>query len=357
MLAAAQCCGGLSFGPCRAHSRQKFAQVNNLSTDASIQPIRVGRRRGHPETTVGGPTASTVLHRTCTNRVHDTSMIKPLHLVVAMLVSAVACTGGAYAQKFDPQVVVRTADVAAAREKGVAERLLVEIVDGSIEVTVDANADVPRIEAEFTVDGGDPKDVARRAELAKLYAERAADQTVVVKPILAGKAMPRDRVKLRVVMPSVGDASLRAASGDVTVEGTGGKLKIVTKKGDVRVKNHAGGVDVNGAGGLVELLGIGGAVKALATDGALTISLADGNDHPFDAQTRTGELRVEVGVDFDGVVKMHSTGGRLDVRDSAGRTRVPNAGDHSKTVEVGAASDQSELRSTTGAVRLTVRAK
>jgi len=179
----------------------------------------------------------------------------------------------------------------------------------------------------------------------------------VVKPILAGKAMPRDRVKLRVVMPSVGDASLRAASGDVTVEGTGGKLKIVTKKGDVRVKNHAGGVDVNGAGGLVELLGIGGAVKALATDGALTISLADGNDHPFDAQTRTGELRVEVGVDFDGVVKMHSTGGRLDVRDSAGRTRVPNAGDHSKTVEVGAASDQSELRSTTGAVRLTVRAK
>ena len=111
------------------------------------------------------------------------------------------------------------------------------------------------------------------------------------------------------------------------------------------------------AQGYVELLGIGGAVKALATDGALTISLADGNDHPFDAQTRTGELRVEVGVDFDGVVKMHSTGGRLDVRDSAGRTRVPNAGDHSKTVEVGAASDQSELRSTTGAVRLTVRAK
>lgn len=270
----------------------------------------------------------------------------------------VLCGGrAAHAQKFEPEVVTRTTDIAAAKEKSEAGRVLAEISAGSIELTVDANADAPRIEAEFTVDGLDQKDVARRAELAKLYAERAADQTVVVKPMFAGKPMPRDRVKLRIVMPSAGDTNLRAVAGDITVTGTTGKLKIATKKGDVRVASHAGNIDVSAGSGAVELRAIGGGVRAVATDGALTIELADGNDLPFEAETRTGELRVEVGADFDGLVKMHSTGGRIDVRDSAGRARVPHAGDHSKTVEIGAASGQSELRSTTGAIKLTIRSK
>ncbi len=261
------------------------------------------------------------------------------------------------AQETVIQTVERIVDIAAAKAEGHAERIMAEASNGSIELVVDATLDAPHIEATFTVEGEDEKDVARRAELVKLFAERAADQTLVVRPIFPGKEMPRDTVRVRIVVPKSGDCTLRSANGALTVTGTAGKLKLNAKNGAIRVERHTGSVDANAANGAIEILHAGGEVRASAANGAITVSLADGNDLPFEIETRTGSVRVEVGTDFDGIVKMHTTGGELSVSDSGKRARTPQSTDHARTIEIGAAGVTSEARSTTGSVKLTIRAK
>jgi hypothetical protein len=257
----------------------------------------------------------------------------------------------------DPAKVERTADLAAAREAGVAERVIAEVAAGSLELVVDPNISRPRIEAEFTVDGEDEKDVKRRSELVKLFAERVADQTIVVQPMFPGKPMERDAARIRITVPKAGDASLKGTKGAVKAVGTSGKLKASTKEGAIRIERHAGSVDASADAGAIEIVDAGGEVRVAAGDGAVTVVLADGNDLPFDIETRNGLVRLEVGADFDGIVKMHSTSGKIDLSDPGKRARVPQSSDHSKTVEIGAAGGHSEVRTTAGAIKLKVRAK
>lgn len=257
----------------------------------------------------------------------------------------------------EPAKVERTADLAAAREAGFAERVIAEIASGSLELVVDASISRPRIEAEFTVDGEDEKDVKRRSELVKLFAERVADQTIVVQPMFPGKPMAHDAARIRIIVPKTGDASLKSTKGAIKAAGTAGKLKTMTKEGAIRVERHAGSIDASADAGAIELLDAGGEVRVAAGDGAVTVVLANGNDLPFDIETRNGLVKLEVGSDFDGVVKMHSTSGKIDLSDSGKRARVPQSSDHSRTVEIGAAGGHSEVRTTAGAIKLKIRTK
>ena len=257
----------------------------------------------------------------------------------------------------DPAKVERTADLAAAREAGLAERVIAEVAAGSLELVVDPNISRPRIEAEFTVDGEDEKDVKRRSELVKLFAERVADQTIVVQPMFPGKPMERDAARIRITVPKAGDTSLKSTTGAIKSTGTAGRLKVATKRGAIRVERHAGSLDASGDAGIIEILEAGGEVRVATGDGAVTVVLANGNDLPFDIETRNGTVKLEVAADFDGVVKMHATNARIDVNDSGKHARIPQSSDHSKTVEVGAAGGHSEVRTTAGAIKMKIRAK
>jgi hypothetical protein len=254
-------------------------------------------------------------------------------------------------------IITRTIEVAAAKDKNAADRVIAEVANGSIELIVDAGRDRPQVEAEFTIDGSDEKDVKRRSELVRLFAERAADQTVVVQPIFPGKAMKRDSVKLRIVVPKCGEASMKSANGSLMTAGTAGKLKLVAKNGAIKISKHAGSIDASATNGAIDIEGAGAEVRASATNGAVSVALADDNDLPFDVESSNGTVRVEVGAGFDGIVKMHTTTGSLDVSDSARRARTTQSTEHSKTVELGAAGGQSDIRTTTGSIRLTIRAK
>ena len=253
--------------------------------------------------------------------------------------------------------VTRTVDVARAKDATKADRVIAEVVNGSIELVVDAGRDTPQVEAEFTVDGSDEKDVKRRTELVKLYAERAADQTVVVQPMFPGKAMKRDSVKVRIIIPSCGEASLKSANGTLATRGTAGKLKLHAKNGAISVDGHVGALDATSTSGSIEIKGAGGEVRATSTSGSIEVRLADGNNRPFEIESRTGTVRVEVGASFNGTVKLNTTSGGLDLADGARRARMTLASDHAKTFEIGEPGDQSEIRTTTGSIKLSVRAK
>ena len=158
-------------------------------------------------------------------------------------------------------------------------------------------------------------------------------------------------------MPKAGDSSLKSASGDLKVVGTAGNLKLSAKNGTIRAEGHAGSIDASAENGAIDIAEAGGTVRVVAGNGAVTVSLANGNDLPFDIETRNGAVKLEVGADFDGVVKAHSTNGKIDLGDPGKRARVPQSSDHSKTVEIGAAGGQSEIRSTSGTIRIRIRGK
>ncbi|MFZ4749472.1 MAG: hypothetical protein ACOYMM_03075 [Phycisphaerales bacterium] len=299
----------------------------------------------------------TTLMTTRTRSLLTRPCMRAFALAIASILAVAGTTRAARAQESVTGSVERVAEIAAAKDPQAVERVIAEANAGSIELVVDAAVAAPRVEAKFTVDGKDDKDLKRRMELVKLFAERAADQTVVVQPMFPGKAMPRDSVALRIVVPRGGDSALKIANGSLRAFGTAGKLKLTSKNGAIRVERPAGSVDANATNGAIDIVDAGAEVRASAANGAVTVVLADGNDLPFDVETRNGTARVEVGAGYDGIVTMHSTAGDLDVSDSGKHTRTPKLGDHSKTVEVGAATGNSAIRSTTGDIKLTVRAK
>ena len=119
----------------------------------------------------------------------------------------------------------------------------------------------------------------------------------------------------------------------------------------------AGAIHISQSNGNIEITGAGAEVKATSANGGVDVSLADGNDLPFDIESKTGDVRVEVGASFDGQVKMHTTTGGISLSDSGRRMRTTHETEHARTVELGAGTGHSEIRTTTGSVRLSVRSK
>ncbi|MDI9402388.1 MAG: DUF4097 family beta strand repeat-containing protein [Limnohabitans sp.] len=255
--------------------------------------------------------------------------------------------------------VAHASEIARARDEDgseVADRVLAEVPRGSIKLTVDRKAREASIEAEFTVDGTDAKDVERRSKLVSLYAVRAADGTVVATPVFPGKLMERDAVKLVIRVPASSDTALKGGEGSVEVRGTSGDLRVSTKSGAITIADHTGLIDARTESGAISIAGATEAVKVKSTSGAISISLADGNDHPFDAESKSGAIAAEVGTSFDGVLRLLSARGEVSLSDDTKRARVVESETHAMTVEFGAAVSHSEMHSMDGRLSITVRA-
>lgn len=254
-------------------------------------------------------------------------------------------------------IAPREPDADAARPgepKG--ERLVVEIANGSLEIVGDAGTKETAVSAEFTVEGEDAKDADRRAQTVRLFAERASDGTVVVSTMFPGKAMSKDSVKVVVRVPETADIAAKSVNGTIELRATHGNLRVTTKNGAVRVAGHAGSVEATAANGRIEVLDARGHVRATSANGAVRVVLADGNDHPFEIETKNGAVRVEVGAEFHGTVRMTTVSGALALEDGTGLARTPESSDHAMTVELGAGASASAIESNNGAVTLAVRA-
>jgi hypothetical protein len=237
------------------------------------------------------------------------------------------------------------------------ERLVASIDNGSLEVVGDAKAKDTAIIASFTVDGEDAKDAERRAQTVRLFAERASDGTIVVSTMFPGKAMPKDSVKVVIRVPETADLALKSSNGTIESRATSGSLRANTKNGAIAVHGHTGSVEASAANGRVEVLDAREHVRATTANGDIRVVLADGNDHPFEIETKNGAVRVEVGAAFDGEVRMTTVNGAIRVEDGTKSARTPESSDHAMTVELGAGASHSTIESNNGAVTLAVRAK
>ncbi len=236
----------------------------------------------------------------------------------------------------------------------VGEKVMAEILAGSLEFIVDAKATDIRIDAEFTVDGTDEKDIERRAKVVKLFAQRVSDGTIVVNSMFPGKAMERDSVKVSIRVPASGDCAFKSASGAIVIRGTKGALRATTKTGSIKVLDHTGGIEAVATAGTITIERATDGVRATSTSGAITVSLASNNDHPFDLESKSGAITVQVPHNYDGSVRMISVDGAVALIDPSKRVRTPDIADHSMTAEIGAAATHSLIESSSGAITLTI---
>ncbi|MFM7259023.1 MAG: DUF4097 family beta strand repeat-containing protein [bacterium] len=250
----------------------------------------------------------------------------------------------------------KASDSAKAGEP-VHERILAEIQDGEIELAVDPKSDETTVRAEFTVDGESAKDVERREQLVRVYAERAADGTIVVQAMFPGKPMKRDRVRVAITTPGTGDSMVKSVNGAITVHGTAGSLRVATKNGSIKVAKHTGSVDATAQTGAIEVALATDGVRATSTNGSVRVSLADGNDHPFEIESKAGAVDLELPATFDGAVRVTTVSGAITLDDPAKRARTPEIGDHSLTAEFGAGVGQSSIETTAGSVVVRLRAQ
>lgn len=239
----------------------------------------------------------------------------------------------------------------------VRERILAEITNGELELVVDSKLDETTAVAEFVVDGIDAKDVERREKNTRLFATRSADGTIVFQPLFSGKAMDRDRVKLIIRTPGTGDSMVKSTNGTILVRGTSGALRAITKNGSIKIAQHTGGIEATAQNGGIEIALATDGVRATTANGAIRVSLADGNDHPFEIESKAGAVDFELSAHFDGMVRVTTVSGAITLDDPAKRVRTPEIGDHSVTAEFGAAAGESRIETTSGAVVLRSRAQ
>lgn len=311
-------------------------------------------------------------------RVHNmpTSMQKPLRNLTCAVLGTVlgAAVPVAAHASLDPLMSptrqddgVKTATVHREAEfalpeshkagEPVRERILAEITNGELELVVDSKLDETTAVAEFTVDGTDAKDVERREKNTRLFATRSADGTIVFQPLFSGKAMDRDRVKLIIRTPGTGDSMVKSANGTIVVRGTSGALRAITKNGSIKIAQHTGGIEATAQNGGIEIALATDGIRATTANGAIRVSLADGNDHPFEIESKAGTVDFELSAHFDGMVRVTTVSGAITLDDPAKRVRTPEIGDHSVTAEYGAAAGESRIETTSGAVVLRSRAQ
>lgn len=253
-----------------------------------------------------------------------------------------------------PEKVEHGATIELAEHVKEGEELLVQAMNGSIELRGDPNAVAIRVEAHLEVDGDDEKDVRRRAQLVRLYAERVPDGAVVVDALFPGKPMPRDRARIVVVTPNLAKATLRTTTGTIDVRSTQGHLRASSASGGIVIRDHAGPVDAKTTSGPIVVARAAGEVRATSGSGAIEVRLSDDNDLPGRIESKSGSVLFEAGSGFDGVVEAITTSGAFVIDDPGARARVPTLGPHRARVEVGAAVVHFEIQTTSGSIRIRV---
>lgn len=235
-------------------------------------------------------------------------------------------------------------------------RVVAETPNGSIELaSVDGLAEV-RVMVALRVDGTSPEEAEQRLSLARIFAERSDDGTIVVQPIFPGKRMPRDAADLRIEVPRAGDANLRTDNGAIATRRTEGTLRATTGNGAVLVEDHRGSVDASTQNGAIDLRGIAGIVRARSANGAIDVVFGDGGAHEIDAASRNGSVRVEIGAGFSGVFQMLGAPGAILVEDPLGRSKVRGE-DSARIVEVGTGGPSSRIDAGNGVATLVIRAR
>ncbi|MCP3905898.1 MAG: DUF4097 domain-containing protein [Planctomycetes bacterium] len=232
--------------------------------------------------------------------------------------------------------------------------LIVDTVNGSVEVDVSPRHDEVIVHARLTCGGQTGAEAEQRVAEATVEIKRDTSRTLTIKPIFPGGTSKGDGASFVVMLPAADGVSIDASNGSVGVTGTTGELVVDTSNGPVTVRGHDGTVRVDTSNGPVMIADATGPVTVDTSNGAIDVSLTPGNAGPLRADTSNGSIRATVGHAFTGRMTLDTSNAHVTIRDDAKRI-VERTGDrdHSEIV-VGEQGPPSRLDTSNGGITLVV---
>jgi len=250
--------------------------------------------------------------------------------------------------------------------------LLVDNRNGAVSVTADAAATSVHVTAEITCTGLTFAEAQERLGATILSVERAADQTLVVKPVFAGGARGNDSASITITIPNARGAMITTSNGSIDAKGLVGTLTLASSNGRVQVERHNGDVSIDTSNGRIELVAIsgtvraetsngringadlGGPVTARSSNGGITIALSLAQRGPMHLHTSNGAIDATVGPGFAGRVAFDTSNGRVSVHDAANRVSIREIDKNDGWIVVGEDASSSQVETSNGRITFTI---
>ena len=150
-----------------------------------------------------------------------------------------------------------------------------------------------------------------------------------------------------------GSALLRTRNGAVDVRAHDGSVRADTTNGKIRLVDVIGNVIAHGSNGRISVERCSGSVEAETTNGSVDVAQTSEGKGPLLLTTTNGSITAEIGRAFRGALRLRTVNGPAEFNEVAG-LRVVSRTRNSADLEVGSGTPQSSLRTTNGAVRVTL---
>ena len=235
----------------------------------------------------------------------------PAVVLLALFLAATGCSSSPIRAK-------RTMEMTVPHEAG--QRLHVDSENGWIQIRVQPGRSDVRVEARLTCGGTTMAEAEQRVVQATVSAERSADGTLVVKPVMSGDRNG-DGAKLLVELPDAHGLRLETSNGGVKITGaTSGELWIGCGNGSITVAEHDGPARLSTSNGSISSASLSGHADLHTSNGSIAATMTPDSPGPVDLRTANGGIRLTVGSGFTGHMTMATSNGGVTIDDRAGIT-------------------------------------
>lgn len=196
-----------------------------------------------------------------------------------------------------------------------------------------------------------------RADAVVISGEVVGEEWLEIHALWPDSRTSSEGVSFSIDGPGGRPVRVRTSNGQIGLTGFADGADLRTSNGAITVKGHSGRLDAETSNGAVTVLEACDAVAAETSNGSVRIELADEGAGPVRVGTSNGGVTLVVGPAFAGQIEGETSNGSVTVGggvESAG-VRLLRDGRASKRVQIREGESVSTIRTSNGAIRITVR--
>ena len=152
-----------------------------------------------------------------------------------------------------------------------------------------------------------------------------------------------------------GAALLRTRNGAIDVRAQDGSIRADTTNGKIRLVDVRGNVIAHGSNGRISVERCAGSVEAETTNGGVDVAQTADAPGTLQLTTNDGSITAEIGRAFRGALHLRTVNGPAEFNEVPG-LKIVSRTRNSADLELGGTAPQSSLKTTNGAVRVTLAA-
>lgn len=277
------------------------------------------------------------------------SRLTPVSLTLACL--AIGCGQDTVIQIPAPSSVTGAPEAkfketrASAVEHVAGKALVVETVNGSIEVRAQERADVEIVShLKATTE--------ERLKAVTIVTSRSADGTRNVNAEWPdGKRIGSESCAFEILIPDVDGLTLRSSNGKQQAQGFTGTANLRTSNGSIELINHKGAMELKSSHGTVEARDVHGPVKANTSNGPIKVRLTSDSEAPVELVTSNGGITLNVGPAFAGKLDISTSNGGIDTS-GLQNARLLTSERRNVKLQIGESMTQSRIKTSNGSINV-----